>query len=112
MQLPPETEDEPEWLQVRRQRKKEEGNFAKGLASGNLIFVVCLVPVVPLNGGTLSGVTILWLYMSTIFALNAVILRPKFAKGSTRRYASNLVGTYAAIFAVGSFAAMIVRLLN
>ena len=39
MQLPPETENEPEWLQVRRQRKKEEGNFAKGLASGNLIFV-------------------------------------------------------------------------
>lgn len=112
MQLPSETENEPEWLQVRRRRKEGEGSFAKGIALGNLAFGVCLVPILRLNGGTLIGVAILWLYMSTIFALSVLILRPKFAKGSTGRYASNLVGTYAAIFAIGSFAALIIRLLN
>ncbi len=95
MPLPRERENEPEWLQARRENKRREGNFAKGLVLGNASFAALLLPMASVEAGTTWGILTLGGYLLALLVANLGLIRPGLAIGSAYRYASNLNATYA-----------------
>mgnify|MGYP003142443046 FL=1 len=99
MQLPPERENEPEWLQVRRENKRREGEFAKGVVLGNASFATLLLPMALVEAGTTRGILTLGGYLLALLVANLGLIRPGLAIGSAYRYASNINATYAGVVA-------------
>jgi hypothetical protein len=107
MQLPPESTNEPEWLQVQRSNKAAERQFALAFGPAQAALGATLLPFL-LVDPTAIPITVLLAgiaaYGVIIVALYAKVLRPRTKPRTAGRYVLNYVSiAWAVLGAVALF---------
>lgn len=114
MQLPPESTNEPEWLQVQRSNKAADRQFALAFGPAQAALAASLLPLF-LVDPTAIPITVLLAgaaaYGAIIVTLLAKVLRPRTKARTVGRYVLNYVAISWGVIGAGSLFGTAISLL-
>ena len=100
MQLPPERQNEPEWLVVQRANKTADRQFALAFAPMQAALGASLIPLafIPPEVGFASRVALAIVYGVLVVAFCTKVVRPRTSARTVGRYVVNYVGIAWGVF--------------